>query len=215
MRYFLTLITGGLAIAGCTVVGPEFEKPEAPVADSWLSAEDPRINTAESEYEDWWRVFDDPVLAQLIDTAYQQNLSLQLAGLRILEARARLGIAVGTQYPQSQFVSGGYVRSKSSENAPPFSNLPPDVSSRIDTSINAWNLGFDAAWEADIWGKFKRGIEAADANLAVNMLSYDSVLVTLTGDIAAIYTRIRTFEERLKNAEVSVDGIKRMQGSPP
>lgn len=184
-------------MTGCTVVGPDFEKPEAPVADSWLSADDPRINTAETEYQDWWRVFDDPVLAQLIDTAYRQNLSLQLAGLRILEARARLGIAVGIQYPQSQFVSGGYVRSKSSENAPPFSNLPPDVSSRIDTGINVWSLSFDAAWEADIWGKFKRGIEAADANLAANMLSYDSVLVTLTGDIAAVYTRIRTFEERL------------------
>ncbi len=195
--HFVTMVTVSLVIAGCTAVGPDFEKPDAPVADSWLSADDPRVDTTKTEYQDWWRVLEDPVLAQLIDTAYQQNLSLQVAGLRILEARAKLGIAVGTQYPQSQFVSGGFARSKSSENAPPLANLPEDVLSRVDTRKNVWSLSFDAAWEADIWGKFKRGIEAADANLAANMLSYDSVLVTLTGDIAAIYTRIRTFEERL------------------
>jgi NodT family efflux transporter outer membrane factor (OMF) lipoprotein len=89
------------------------------------------------------------------------------------------------------------VRSKSSENAPPFSNLPGDVVDRIDTSVNFWSTSFDIAWEADVWGRFSRGIEAADANLAANMLNYDAVLVTLTGDIALTYTTIRTLEQRL------------------
>jgi outer membrane protein TolC len=150
-------------------------------------------------------VFEDPVLSTLIETAYQQNLSLQIAGLRIMEARAQLGVATGLQYPQSQSVSGGYTRSKSSRNAPPLSNLPDDVSNRASEGVNIWSVGFDAAWEADVWGKFSRGIEAADANLAAQMLNYDAALVTLTGDVAALYTTIRTFEERLAYARSNVE----------
>ena len=190
------LILSGLVV-GCTMVGPDFQKPEAVTADAWLQAEDERVDTSRAEYEDWWKVFEDPALGQLIRRAYDQNLSLQVSGLRILEARAQLGIATGLQYPQSQSVGASAARSKSSENAPPFSNLPEDVKNRIDTSVSFWSTSFDIAWEADVWGKFRRGIEAADANLAANMLNYDAVLVTLTGDVALTYTTIRTLEQRL------------------
>ncbi len=183
--------------AGCASVGPEFQKPEAEVADSWLEAHDPRVDPSSSAYQDWWAVFNDPVLDKLIATAYAENLSLQVAGLRILEARAKLGISTGLKYPQSQSVGASYARSKSSENAPPFSSLPDDVASRIDTNTNFWATSFDVAWEADIWGRFRRGVESAEANLAANMLNYDAVLVTLTGDVALTYTTIRTLEQRL------------------
>jgi len=183
--------------AGCVTVGPDFEKPEAELADSWIEAHDPRVDTSSAAYQDWWQVFNDPVLDGLIAHAYMENPSLQIAGLRILEARAQLGIASGLRYPQSQSVGASVAASKSSENAPPFSNLPPDVLDRIDTSANFWTTSFDIAWEADIWGKFSRGIEAAEANLAANMLSYDATLVMLTGDVALIYTTIRTLEQRL------------------
>ncbi|MCZ6712121.1 MAG: TolC family protein, partial [Gammaproteobacteria bacterium] len=151
-------------------------------ADTWLHEADERVDTSRVEYEDWWKVFADPALDQLIEHAYNDNLNLQVAGLRVLEARAQLGIATGLKYPQSQSVGTSYIRSKSSENSPPFSNLPDDVLDRIDTSVNLWSTSFDIAWEADVWGRFRRGIEAADANLAANMLNYDAVLVSLTGD---------------------------------
>ena len=182
---------------GCTTVGPDFQKPEVDTAEAWLEAEDARVDSTRAEYEDWWKVFEDPALDQLIERAYSENLSLQVAGLRILEARAQLGIATGLKYPQSQSVGASFVRSESSENAPPFSNLPDDVANRIDTSTDFWSTSFDIAWEADIWGRFRRGIEAADANLAANMLNYDAVLVTLTGDVALTYATIRTLEQRL------------------
>ncbi len=183
------------SMAGCAAVGPEFQKPEAEVADSWLEAHDPRVDTSSSAYLDWWTVFNDPVLDKLIATAYAENLSLQVAGLRILEARANLGFSIGLKYPQAQSISASYVRSKSSENAPPFSSLPDTLD--IDTSSNFWSSSFDISWEADVWGRFRRGIESAEANLAANMLDYDAVLVTLTGDVALIYTTIRTLEQRL------------------
>ena len=201
-----------LLISGCAAVGPDFQKPEAKVSDSWLEAHDSQVDTSKAAYKDWWLVFDDPILVELIERAYRQNLNLQVAGLRILEARAQLGIATGLQYPQSQSVGASYARSKSSVNAPPFSNLPDDVVDRINPTINYWSTSFDIAWEADFWGKFRRGVEAADANLAANMLNYDAVLVTLSGDIALLYSTIRTLEQRLaytrENVKLQNNGLK-------
>ena len=193
-----------LLVAGCTTVGPDFEKPDVPVADSWLNEDNDRVDSTSVTYDDWWAVFEDPALSKLIDTAYQQNLSLQVAGLRVMEARAQLGIATGQKYPQSQTVSGGYAYSYSSVNAPPLSNLPSGVLQGVDRSSSAWSTSFDATWEADVWGKFRRGVESADANLASSMLNYDAVLVTLTGDVAALYTAIRTLEERLDHGYANV-----------
>lgn len=186
-----------LLVPGCTTVGPDFAKPEVNIAETWLEAENATVNTSSAAYQDWWAVFNDPALTSLIDTAYQQNLGLQVAGLRVMEARAQLGIATGLRYPQAQSMGGGYAYSRSSINAPPFANLPDNIRSGVDRTKGAWTASFDATWEADVWGKFSRGVEAADANLAANMLNYDSVLVTLTGDVAALYTTIRTLEERI------------------
>jgi NodT family efflux transporter outer membrane factor (OMF) lipoprotein len=191
-------------VTGCKTVGPDFEKPEVPVADNWLEADSENVDTSTTNYQDWWKIFEDPALSKLIDTAYEQNLGLQLAGLRIMEARAQLGIATGLKYPQSQSVGGGYAYSRSSVNAPPLSNLPDDVLQNVDRTAGVWSASFDAAWEADVWGKFSRGVEAADANLAANMLNYDAVLVTLSGDVAALYTSIRTLQERLDFAYSNV-----------
>jgi NodT family efflux transporter outer membrane factor (OMF) lipoprotein len=201
-----------LLVSGCAAVGPDFEKPEVQVSDSWLEAHNPHVDTSSAAYKNWWLVFNDTVLIELIERAYNQNLNLQVAGLRILEARAQLGVATGMQYPQSQSVQGSYVHSKSSINAPPFSNLPSNVTDRLDTSVNFWSSSFDIAWEADIWGKFRRGVEAADANLAANMLNYDAVLVSLSGDIALLYTSIRTLEQRVaytqENVKLQNNGLR-------
>ncbi len=198
-------LAGMFLVTGCKTVGPDFEKPEVPVADTWLDAENEKVDTSSVVYQDWWKVFNDPALTSLIDTAYQQNLSLQVAGLRVMEARAQLGIATGLKYPQSQSVGGGYAYTRSSINAPPLSNLPDEVLQGVDRTNGAWSASFDAAWEADVWGKFRRGVEAADATLAASMLNYDAVLVTLTGDVAALYTTIRTLDERLAFARSNVD----------
>jgi NodT family efflux transporter outer membrane factor (OMF) lipoprotein len=203
-RIAVLAVAGLFLISGCKTVGPDFKKPEVPVADTWLDASNDKIDTSEAAYQDWWEVFEDPALSGLIDTAYRQNLSLQRAGLRVMEARAQLGIATGLKYPQSQSVGGGYAYSRSSINAPPLSNFPDDLLARVDRTNSVWSASFDAGWEADVWGKFRRGVEAADANLAASMLNYDAVLVTLTGDVAALYATIRTQQERRDYALANV-----------
>ena len=174
--------------SGCAMVGPDFVKPEAPVLDDWTETQAPGLSAGEADYSNWWRVFDDPVLNNLVKMAYEQNLSLQIAGIRIYEARAQLGIAVGNLYPQQQAASGSLTNNKLSTGAEtPF----------IDGSFNALGLGFDAAWELDIWGKFRRSVQTGVANLEATVASYDNVLVSLTAEVARAYIVIRTLEKQL------------------
>ncbi|MGR9106737.1 MAG: efflux transporter outer membrane subunit [Gammaproteobacteria bacterium] len=177
---------------GCTL-GPDFTKPEAPIADQWVQHKDPAIEQQPSvDYSEWWKVFGDPVLSSLVEKAFHQNLNLQIAGLRILEARAQLGIAIGNQYPQNQQLTGNAIYTTLSKNGP---NM-----ALADRHIWDFRLGFDAAWELDFWGRFRRGVEAAQANLGASLTNYDDILVSLTAEVAAVYIGLRTLEERLEIA---------------
>jgi NodT family efflux transporter outer membrane factor (OMF) lipoprotein len=195
-RFFYGLVTAIFSITGCTMVGPDFVKPEAPVQKEWIESRDPEIKTEASDYKDWWAVFGDTVLNSLVEGAYQQNLPLQISGLRILQARAQLGVVVGNLYPQLQQGRGGADYSKISENAPnTFGG---------DDSFWQYNAGFDAAWELDVWGKYRRAIESGVANLETSIASYDDFLVSLTAEVARTYVLLRTFEERLEIARQNV-----------
>jgi NodT family efflux transporter outer membrane factor (OMF) lipoprotein len=192
------------------MVGPDFEKPEAEVAASWSDADVDQVVVTESvEHREWWKNFNDPVLDKLIQTAYEQNLTLQIAGLRVYEARAILGYASGTLYPQVQGANGSAANINISENADPIANLPPSVGSLVDTRFDRYAVGVDAAWELDFWGRFRRGLESADANLAATIATYDDFLVTLTGDVAITYVLLRTLEERMAFAQNNVAIQKR------
>jgi NodT family efflux transporter outer membrane factor (OMF) lipoprotein len=201
------LAIGILAVAsGCTglcrwaqqglKVGPDYCSPPAPVADNWIDYENPDVVSEPVDDGYWWSVFGDPTLDQLIDTASQQNLTLQTAGMRILEARARLGIARGNLFPQIQQAYGDYARvntSTTTANALPI----PD--------FDVWDTGFNASWELDFWGRFRRAIEAEDALLNAEIENYDNVLVVLQAEVAAAYIQYRTLQLRLELANKNVE----------
>ena len=184
-------------LIGCTTLGPDFKQPEAKVETQWLESNDPVIQSGDANYADWWTLFNDPVLNTLVQQAYQQNLPLQLAGLRIMQARAQLGIAIGSQYPQVQEAAGALTHVNLSENAPNFSPL-------TDDNYLTANVGFNASWEPDFWGQFRRGVESASANLGTQVAAYDNALVSLTGEVASVYVQIRTLEERLAIVQSNV-----------
>lgn len=200
----LALLGATLLVSSCAMVGPDFQKPEADVTEAWSGVDEPGISTESIDYRDWWKNFNDPVLDTLIQTAYEQNLTLQVAGLRVYEARAILGVAAGTLYPQAQSARASATAFQLSENADPIANLPPAVGSLVDPSFNRYGMSLDAAWELDFWGRFRRGVESADANLAASIATYDDILVTLTGEVATAYVLLRTLEERLSTANSNV-----------
>jgi len=174
-------------------VGPDFKKPEVPVAANWHTTSDPHLASRTAADSLWWREFKDPALDHLVDLAYRQNLPLQIAGLRIVEARAELGVFSGKQYPQIQelFADATAIGlSKGAANA-----------IGINRNLGYYQLGFDAAWEIDFWGKYGRGVEAAAASLLGSVSDYFAAVVSLTAEVARTYVSVRTFEVLIAQAE--------------
>ena len=95
----LSVLLCGAMAAACTTLGPDFHRPDAPLQDRWMEEHEPQVRSG-PEPRLWWTVFGDPVLDHLVRLAYEQNIPLRVAGARIYQARARLGIAIGEQYPR-------------------------------------------------------------------------------------------------------------------
>jgi NodT family efflux transporter outer membrane factor (OMF) lipoprotein len=186
-------------LMGCTKVGPDFHPPEASLSPDWIEKGDLRLERgSETDYRNWWLVFDDPALNRLIDQAYRENLPLRIAGLRVLEARAQLGIAVGELYPQSQQTFGSLQYNRPSGHAP---------QTILGSNEGYWQseLGLSASWELDFWGKFRRAVESGNAVWLASIANYDSALVSLTADVAISYIQIRTLEKRIGIARQNVE----------
>jgi NodT family efflux transporter outer membrane factor (OMF) lipoprotein len=190
----LFLLPGG----GCTELGPDYARPEVAASPNWLEAGDPRLKTGIEVQRQWWKTFKDPALDRLIETAYHQNLPLRAAGVRVLEARAQLGVAIGELYPQVQQAFGAVQYNRLSQRAVQGSF------SRIFNYTQA-QLGLNASWELDLWGRFRRAVESADYDLLAALMDYDSLLVSLTADAATDYILIRTAEKRLDIARRNVE----------
>ena len=188
-----------LLVGGCAMVGPDYKQPEVEEPKEWMEKEEPQIKSEPEDISKWWTALNDPVLDRLIEAAYEQNLPLRIAGIRILEARARLGIAKGTLYPQTQQAVGSYARVSASENT---ANIP--IPALFDSTFSDYQLSFDAAWELDFWGRFRRAVQSGIGNFEVSIADYDNTLVTLTAEMARTYVVIRTLEERLSIARENV-----------
>jgi NodT family efflux transporter outer membrane factor (OMF) lipoprotein len=166
-----------LLLAGCTV-GPDYERPKTTAPPAWGQPAD----TSTVDLSTWWTVFNDETLNGLIERAVRANHDLRIASGRIEESRADLGIVQGRMLPEIN-AGGDYSKSRVSPNAQAFSN-PKIYQSR-------YAVGFDAAWEIDIFGGGRRRIEAANADLDSWVENRRAVLVTLLGDVARNYVAVR------------------------
>jgi len=179
-------------LVSCTPVGPEFVRPQVELPQDWSNLDRHGLESSPVKQPQWWRVFDDPVLNRLVEMAWKQNNSLEIAGLRVLEARAQLGIAQGSQYPQSQLAAGSATYTS-----------PANIAGN---GSNFWQYGIGAStsWEIDFWGRYRRGIESADAAYLASIAARDQALVLLTAQVVRAYTIIRINQEQLRYARENV-----------
>jgi NodT family efflux transporter outer membrane factor (OMF) lipoprotein len=177
-------------------VGPNYERPPAPLAPAWIDAANPQVKSVPADYSAWWTVFNDPVLDDLVKTAYAQNVTLRVAGARVLEARAQRAIAVGTLFPQKQTANGAFTHTQVSQN---IANVPPH------TAFDDWGAGFNATWEIDFWGKIRRTIESTEDLVESSVDDYDNVMVTLIADVATAYVQYRIFEQQIYYTRQNVE----------
>jgi len=171
-------------MSGCTKLGPDFMGVENPPVPAKWQHKDKR---SDEKIAQWWKSFNDPVLNTLVEKAYAQNLSIKSAGLRILQARAALGISEGLAFPQVQTLSGDAAAVRSNGN-----------------NFESASISFDMGWEMDIWGKYARNIESSEANLYASLASYNDIMVSVISEVARNYINYRTAEERIAYARRNV-----------
>lgn len=183
-----------LLLNACMVVGPNYKEPPKQVEQHWTKQNN---SVKETPFHDaaWWDVFHDKVLTSLIHDGYQNNLSLQVAGARVLQARAQLAQSVGELYPQQQALMGNFTYNRIGG-----SSLQTVLPSTFDTAL----LGLSANWEIDFWGKYRRAIQANDASFLASVAAYDNALVSLTADVAATYVKIRTIQTQIKVTKANI-----------
>jgi outer membrane protein, multidrug efflux system len=146
-RRLLTGLTAAGFLVGCTV-GPNYRPPEVPAPATWRQAEQPGVSPGGVTVTEWWTTFQDPVLDRLVQRAVAANLDLKVATARVREARALRGIAAADRFPAITG-SGTAARVRESENIP---SRPPGV----DIESGYYQLGLDASWELDFWGRVRR-----------------------------------------------------------
>ncbi|HEX5043394.1 MAG TPA: efflux transporter outer membrane subunit [Candidatus Polarisedimenticolaceae bacterium] len=190
----LVLLGAMLILSGC--LKPfQYKKPEVELNPQWTQQDASKLTSGEADAA-WWHAFGDPTLDRLIETARRQNLPLQAAGLRIYEARAQLALSVGRQYPQIQAAFASATAVGLSEHAA--------NSAFADRQYGDYQVGFDAVWELDFWGRYRSDVRAQTAQHLATLADYDAALVSLTAEVARNYAVVRTFEALIAQSRTNV-----------
>ena len=193
-------VSGALAFAlllGCAV-GPDYAPPETRMPDRWHHELVRGLSEGQADMRTWWLLLDDPALDRLIETATRGNLDVRRAVSRLLEARARVGLAAGEELPSVE-AQGEVERGRLSEG------VQEELGSSRARTSTLYQLGLDASWELDLWGRIGRNVESADAALQATVEDYRDVLVSLYAEVATTYVEIRTLQARIDAAQGNVD----------
>jgi NodT family efflux transporter outer membrane factor (OMF) lipoprotein len=191
-----------MLFSGC-MVGPDYKRPASGIDLNYSIDHAPELEGQTADLRQWWVHFHDPVLQQLISEASTANLSVREAAQRIIESRARRDVAAGNFYPQLQSVDGAYSKSKISSNDANFFTVPGIFDNNVRPEN--WQLGLNASWELDFWGRYRRAVEAADASLEASMAAYDETRILLLAEVGRTYVELRTLETRLDLARQSLE----------
>jgi NodT family efflux transporter outer membrane factor (OMF) lipoprotein len=174
------MASAAAAIAACATVGPNYVAPEPEAPADFVSQEGARVSAGAVGDARWWQSIGDATLASLVERALLANPDARIAAARVLEARAGIDEAAGQALPQIGFDALA-ARRRVSPNGP--EPLPPGT----EPEQSVLHSGFVASWDLDLFGRIKREVEAARADLGAIEADRDAVLVSLSGDVGKAY----------------------------
>jgi outer membrane protein, multidrug efflux system len=178
-------------LAGCAV-GPNYKPPSGQAPVKWATPLAAGESDAPAAVASWWGSFRDPELNALIGTAVQSNLTLRVAEERVREARAEREVVAGGRWPSAD-ASVAYSKNRYGANSfPPLGQFPG-----IPLDYNLYTVGFDAAWELDLFGGVRRAVEASSAEVEAAEYARRDVLVSVLAEVARNYIDARGYQERL------------------
>jgi NodT family efflux transporter outer membrane factor (OMF) lipoprotein len=174
-----------LLLAACAST-PVTQPTPLPMAASYANAS-PAHDAAVPDFRDWWHRFDDPVLDQLVQAALAENLDLKSAVARIDAARAMRTATAAEGKPQVDLNAGATRQRYPAAQSWTFEPV----------TANVYGLNASASWELDIFGRIRKGVAAADANLAATQEDARAVQVAVIGEVVQSYLAVRGLERRL------------------
>ena len=211
-----------LAMAGCAV-GPDFVKPTPSAPDdwtSWRSADDALRTPVGNEQAlpaDWWRAFGDPTLDRLAQRAFEASPDLQTAALHFAQARAQRSTVEAQRGPQVN-ANGGAIRQRLSEYGASTRMIDAIGGDRstlaqvLSEPFTLYQIGFDASWELDLWGRVRRSIEAADAEVSGQAALLDLARLSLISDVVRNYFELRTTQRQIRLAREDIAALEERVG---
>jgi NodT family efflux transporter outer membrane factor (OMF) lipoprotein len=193
-RVHLLILATSLVLTACTSVGPDYEAPVASTPPEWREGAGTAYDPTTPALAEWWSAFDDPVLDRLVMRAIEHGPDIREAIARLREARALRGVTGADQFP-TLAASGSYARSGQSEFTPLGAEAPDS---------HLYVAGLDASWELDLWGRVRRAVEAADAELAAATEDARGVALAVAAETAVNYVELRAFQQRVGIARTNV-----------
>jgi outer membrane protein, multidrug efflux system len=178
-----------LLLSGCTL-GPDYLRPKLLVPDNHRGVVGEPAAQSLADLP-WWELFRDPVLQELTRESLQQNFDLRIAAARVEQARAQVGITRSFLFPQVNFSANGNVQQVSRASEPP-------QSLGADRTFRNLLLGFNLAWELDVFGRIQRETEASTAVFFATEQAQRAVLITLVADVAQSYFILRQLDLELE-----------------
>ncbi len=193
-RTLAPLLIGAFA-SGC-MVGPDYRPPALDTPSNWgqLASSSESARERPGQTAMWWTVFNDPELSSLLEWAGENNLDLQQAAARIRQARALRTITAAALWPDV-VAQGGYTRNRASQNAPGL---------EAGQQFDLYQAGFDASWELDVFGGNRRAVEAANARWQAADFDWNTVRITLFGEVGSDYITYRSLQQRIRIANQNV-----------
>src|SRR5258706_7789485 len=190
----LSILGFALLLAGCTALKPYYTKPAVDLPAGWRDAQADGVQARDAR---WWKVYGDPVLDRLVDEALAQNANVMLAIARVDEARAALSATSADLRPQVS-ASAGRSRTRVSQRGPV--PLPPGV----NPGFNNTRVTVGVCYQIDLWGRLRNATLAARADLLATEAARETVLITLTSDVAHAYFALRAFDGQLAATRRSI-----------
>lgn len=178
----------GVLLTGC-LVGPDYKKPSSNVPTNWNATLPQSTNAIQN---DWWRIFNDPVLDKLEEQASRSNQLLRVAVARVDQSRSVARIKESPFFPNLSF-DPSVTRFRTQKD-----HIPSQLT---DT---AFTLPLDFSYEIDLWGKIRRSFESARALAQASVDDYYNVLLVLHGDVAVNYFLMRELDAQIVLLEKTV-----------
>jgi NodT family efflux transporter outer membrane factor (OMF) lipoprotein len=203
-RLVLGAIAGTAALTGITGcrVGPDYRPPAPPAgAEAPLVSLDVSAETSEPPPDDWWHLYGDPRLDELLTEAFMANADLAAAEANLSGARAILAAARAGRYPETALAAGGIRgRDATTDEILEFGGHPPQT---------IWLLQdvFEVSYEVDLFGRVRRSVEASRANTQVAAAARDSLKVVVAAETARAYAQVCTLGEQIAVARHSLEVV--------